>query len=90
MLEEEDMLVILKFGEGGDFVGSERRIVRECYGMEVEEDDYCFKEGESGYEDEDGDFKQIEEKDDFIEGDISIKSCIVRYLNVLELFEESM
>ena len=35
MLEEEDMLAIPKLGEGGHLLGSERRIVRECYGMEV-------------------------------------------------------
>lgn len=90
MLEEEDMLAIPKLGEGGHLVGSERRIVRECYGMEVEEDDHCLKEGESGYEDEDGDHKQIEEKDDSTEGDISPKSCIARYSNALESSEESM
>lgn len=90
MLEEEDMLAIPKLGEGGDLVGSERRIVRECYGMEVEEDDHCLKEGESGYEDEDGDLKQIEVKDDSTEGDISTKSCIARYSNALESSEESM
>ena len=64
MLEGEgDMSAIQKLTEGGDLEGRER-IVRERYGMEVEEDGHCLKEGESGCEDEDGDLKQIEEKDD--------------------------
>ena len=89
MLEgEEDMLAIQKLGEGGNLEGRER-IVIECYGIEVEEDGHCLKEGERGCEDEDGDFKQIEEKDDSSEGEISTKSYITRYSNALESSEES-
>ena len=82
------MLAIQKLGEGGNLEGRER-IVIECYGIEVEEDGHCLKEGERGCEDEDGDFKQIEEKDDSSEGEINTKSCITRYSNALESSEES-
>lgn len=40
--EEEDMLAIQKLGEGGDLEGHES-IVRECDGMEEEEDGHCLK-----------------------------------------------
>ena len=84
MLEgEEEMSDFQKLTEGGDLEGRER-IVRERYGMEVEEDGHCLKEGESGCEDEDGDLKQIEEKDDSTEGEISTKSRITRYSNALD------
>ena len=89
MLEgEEDMSAIQKLTEGGDLEGCER-IVREHCGMEVEEDGHCLKEGESGCEDEDGDLKQIEEKDDSTEGEISTKRRITRYSNALDSSEES-
>ena len=88
MLEgEEDTLAIPKLGKGGNLEGRER-IVRECYGIEVEEDGHCLKEGERGCEDEDGDVKQIEE-DDSSEGEISTKSWITRYSNTLKSSEES-
>ena len=64
------MAAIQKLGEGGGLEGRER-IVRECYGMEEEENGHCLKEGESGFEDENGDLKQNLEKDDSREGEIN-------------------
>ena len=57
--------------------------------MEVEKDGHCLKEGESGFEDEDGDLKQNEEKDDSTEGENSTKIRINRYSNALDSSEEN-
>ena len=82
LILEGEEAAIQKLGEGGGLEGRER-IVRECYGMEEEENGHCLREGESGFEDENGDLKQNLEKDDSREGEIN------RYSNALESCEES-